>query len=261
MQELDLKNGELASSVCACAPAQEPTENINSSCTKLHIVRADVMTDAISLAPFDGWLLQDPIESPFRRALCDEYPNSGFSEIRGSQAAARPGYLGGMLEVRLIDDGPSGLCPAWRRYIEELNSGAYRELMSQLTGIDLTGAVTKLRFSRYGAGAFIGRHHDGQFGKLLTQVLYFNSDWSPDWGGEFIALDQQSKFERCLHLIAPTIDQSIVNLSSAKAVHCVNRISDDAHDYRKTLLVEWYCSEKLEENDRVECAIDGADVR
>lgn len=209
----------------------------------MQVIEPRSISKALDLHPFAGWLVEGPIRHCHREALSREYPLSGFTTTRGDEHDERAGYLGGRLEIRLIGPGLSpgaaALSPLWEQYLVELRSEEYRAMMSARTGVDLAGAVTRLRFSRYPPGSFIGRHYDGQHDKLLTQVLYFNLDWGADWGGDFVMLGEtpESGFERS---IPPSIDHSIVNLSTPQASHEVRRVADHAGEMRHTLLVEWY---------------------
>ncbi len=80
------------------------------------------------------------------------------------------------------------LSVAWRDFIDELETGAYRRLVEQLLG----GIKSKPRYDWHigVTGSEVSPHVDAD-AKVATHLFFFNTDkdWYPRWGGETLILD------------------------------------------------------------------------
>ena len=85
------------------------------------------------------------------------------------------------------------LAPPWARFIEELRSDRYRELVCSLLGV----SHVRFRFHWHFTpnGGEVSPHCDSK-GKIGSQIFYLNTprDWQLDWGGETVVLDDDGKF-------------------------------------------------------------------
>lgn len=87
-----------------------------------------------------------------------------------------------------IDDG---LSPAWRAFVQELHSDAYRDFWRRTWGL---GPREKFELSMHWhhapAGASVSPHTDARR-KIGSHIFYFNTpeDWDDAWGGQTVVLD------------------------------------------------------------------------
>ncbi len=88
---------------------------------------------------------------------------------------------------------PQNLGISWQEFIEELTSSrAYYNFVSKLLGTNNFGINIAWHIGI--TGNDISPHLDTKY-KLGTHLIYFNTsdDWNPEWGGEFLILDNLSK--------------------------------------------------------------------
>ena len=85
--------------------------------------------------------------------------------------------------------------PAWHQFVAELNGPIYQEWLARLF------ATRRFRLSYHWhyapRGASVSPHCDAKR-KLGSHIFYFNTDdeWSADWGGETVILDDGGRFSR-----------------------------------------------------------------
>lgn len=81
----------------------------------------------------------------------------------------------------------------WRAFIGELQGAGYRAFLRRMIGHD----DFDLRFHWHYTpnGCSVSPHCDAPW-KLGSHIFYFNTeqDWSPDWGGETLVLDDNGRF-------------------------------------------------------------------
>ena len=131
------------------------------------------------------WALVDQLFSAAdAKVLVETFPRDHFKTVRGYD-----GEKGYEYEARsLVYLGatnltlPQSLSLAWRSLTEDLLSSAYRDAMSQLTGVDVSTLPMEANAFHYGRSAWLGPHVDLE-DKLVTHVLYFNESWSENDGG------------------------------------------------------------------------------
>jgi len=82
---------------------------------------------------------------------------------------------------------------AWKAFIEELRSPAYRGFLARMFG---TGSFHfNLHWHYAPNGCSVSPHCDAKR-KLGSHIFYFNTegDWDPAWGGETMVLDDGGRF-------------------------------------------------------------------
>ncbi|MEH2026982.1 hypothetical protein [Nostoc sp.] len=65
----------------------------------------------------------------------------------------------------------------WRQMIEELWTSAYRQALTQMSGVELKDCAMVIGFRRYNLG-HCHRPHTDEPSKALTHLLFFNEQWS-----------------------------------------------------------------------------------
>ena len=93
--------------------------------------------------------------------------------------------------------------PAWHEFVAELNGPVYQDWLARLF------ATRRFRLTYHWhyapRGASVSPHCDAKR-KIGSHIFYFNTDdeWSADWGGETVVLDDGGRFSRAS---APDFDE------------------------------------------------------
>jgi SM-20-related protein len=143
------------------------------------IEQQPLMTD-----PCDWAFVNDLFAHDGAAALASAFPRDKFKTVTGYD-----GEKGYEYEARsLIGMGgravshAEGLSPAWLELAADLLSPGYRRAMTRLTGCDLATVPMEVNVFHYGPGAWLGPHVDLE-DKIVTHVLYFNTEWNAADGG------------------------------------------------------------------------------
>jgi len=187
------------------------------------------------------WALVDQLFSTAdAKALVETFPRDHFKTVRGYD-----GEKGYEYEARsLVHLGatnltlPQSLSLAWRRLTEDLLSSAYRDAMSQLTGVDVSTLPMEANAFHYGRSAWLGPHVDLE-DKLVTHVLYFNESWSVNDGGCLTILSA-GDMAATVKTIAPIIGSSAVLVRSTNSWHAVTRVQETCRISRRSVTVTFY---------------------
>jgi len=85
--------------------------------------------------------------------------------------------------------------PAWHQLIDELNGPVYQAWLARLFDTDRFRLTYHWHYAPRGAS--VSPHCDAKR-KLGSHIFYFNSheEWSADWGGETVILDDDGEFSR-----------------------------------------------------------------
>ena len=172
--------------------------------------------------------------------LAATYPCDLYKTVDGYD-----GEKGYQYEVRsLIPMGknkifsPETLSPSWHQLAQDLISDEYRMAISELTGIDLSTAPIEINVFHYGQGAWMGPHVDLK-DKIVTHVLYFNSDWDIKDGG-CLAILNSKNVEDTAYLIPPLVGNSALLVRSNCSWHSVLPISPRSKTSRRCITVTFY---------------------
>ncbi len=187
------------------------------------------------------WAMIGELFNPIEAAeIAASYPCDYYKTVKGYD-----GEKGYQYEVRLLI--PMGekkvahaetLSPTWLKLAHDLLSDEYRMAMSELTGIDLLSAPIEVNLFHYGRDAWLGPHLDLK-DKIVTHVLYFNSEWDPRNGGSLAILGSKNIHD-ALFLIPPIIGNSSVLVRSNKSWHAVMPISEHCNTSRRSMTVTFY---------------------
>jgi Rps23 Pro-64 3,4-dihydroxylase Tpa1-like proline 4-hydroxylase len=187
------------------------------------------------------WTMIDELFNPFEAAeISRTYPCDHYKTVRGYD-----GEKGYQYEARLLV--PMGekevahsekLSPVWQQLAHDLLSDEYRRAMSELTGIDLSSAPMEINIFHYGQGAWLGPHVDLKE-KIVTHVLYFNSDWDTRDGG-CLAILGSKNIDDLVFMIPPIIGNSSVLVRSNQSWHAVLPISEKCKTSRRSMTITFY---------------------
>jgi lipopolysaccharide transport system ATP-binding protein len=190
--------------------------------------------------PFE-WAQVDRLYSPRQAAaLAASYPTDRFKTVDGFDGEKHYAY-----EARALVhlgatsvDAPESLSEGWRRLGCDLLSTSYRNALSRLIGRDLSTAPMEAYVCHYGTDAWLGPHLDLQE-KIVTHVLYFNTEWNEANGGCLKILNSKS-MEDDVATILPVVGNSSVLVRSDCSWHAVSRVRKDAGESRRSMNVIFY---------------------
>jgi hypothetical protein len=133
---------------------------------------------------------------------------------------------------------PAALDPLWRALAAELAGQPYREALSALTGVDLTGLDLEANVFSYPPGSFQEPHPDLPE-KIVTHVLWFNEGWDASYGGCLRILRSNDEAD-VAHELLPELGWSAVFVRSERSWHSVTAIVDDAPLDRRAVVATFY---------------------
>lgn len=174
------------------------------------------------------------------RALAETYPHDHFKTVSGYGGEKDYEYEARQLIAMGTEQvvNPQALSPQWLGLSKCLCSTAYRQAMSELTGLDLSRSPMEANVFHYGPGANLGPHPDlGD--KLVTHILYFNAVWNPEDGGCLQILGSADP-DHILAEVAPIIGNSAILVRSDNSWHAVSRVVDHCRSSRRSLTVTFY---------------------
>ena len=187
------------------------------------------------------WALVDELFSPAdARALVETFPRDHFKTVKGYDGEKGYEYEARSL-VHMGADKPTqaqSLSVVWRQLAEELLSPAYRESMSQFTGVDLSGLPMEASVFHYGRSAWLGPHVDLE-DKIVTHVLYFNESWNEEDGGCLTILGS-GDMDHVVKTIPPVIGNSAVLVRSNNSWHAVTCVVETCRVSRRSVAITFY---------------------
>src|SRR5215204_3897326 len=169
-----------------------------------------ITSQTLSSEPYRWAFVDQLFSTADAQALADTFPRDHFKTVKGFD-----GEKGYEYEARsLIHMGASAathaesLRSAWRQFADELLSPAYREVMTGLTGVDLSELPMEANLFHYGRSAWLGPHVDLE-DKLVTHVFYFNEAWNENDGGCLTIL-RAGDMDEVVKVIPPLAGNSVV---------------------------------------------------
>lgn len=194
---------------------------------------AAMQTQPFRWASVDGML--DPGDAA---TLSAEWPANDFTTVSGR---AQQSYSYAVRPLLILERGtPSGLTPlppVWQEVLDDLRSPEYGEALSELTGVDLSDARLDASFRRWDEGGHLAPHRDGPE-KLITQIIYFETGWTPDRGGCLRILNSADEDDVRTEL-APELGTSSVLVRSNDSWHSVTEVRGGGGGPRRSLQMAW----------------------
>ncbi|MBR8838333.1 MAG: 2OG-Fe(II) oxygenase [Stigonema ocellatum SAG 48.90 = DSM 106950] len=142
-----------------------------------------------------------------------------------------------MAQGRLTSD-LGHLSNVWRQLIEGLWTDSYRAALSEMCGLELNDCVMDIGLRRYNLGQWHLPHTD-EPNKVLTHLLFFNQQWSVDWGGCLRILND-SQPESIFQDILPLSHSSVAIVRSDNSWHMVTPLTSPASECRLALRVAFF---------------------
>ena len=170
-------------------------------------------------------------------ALADSFPRDKFRDVAGYDGEKGYRYAARSL-IHMGASAPShprGLDPLWLALAEDLLSPEYRDALAAASGLDLASAEMEANVIHYGAGAWLGPHVDLEE-KILTHILYFNSDWDPCDGGCLNILRSRDPDDKVAEIV-PLVGNSSLVVRSDRSWHSVSPVSRGCTTSRRSLNV------------------------
>jgi Rps23 Pro-64 3,4-dihydroxylase Tpa1-like proline 4-hydroxylase len=160
-------------------------------------------------------------------------------------------------ERKLASRPDTEMGEATRRLLAELNSAAFTDFLSELTGI--AGLVVDQHFEGGGlhqiqAGGHLNIHVDFNrhpatgLDRRLNVLLYLNRDWAPEWGG---ALELWSPdMSRCERRIDPLFNRLVVFSTTRHSFHGhPEQLTCPPERSRRSLALYYYSNGRPEERE------------
>ncbi|WP_335150079.1 2OG-Fe(II) oxygenase [Nostoc sp.] len=147
-----------------------------------------------------------------------------------------------MAQGRLTSD-LGHLSNVWQQLIEGLWTDSYRKAISEMSGLELNNCVMDIGFRRYKLGQLHHPHTD-EPNKVLTHLLFFNQQWSEDWGG-CLRILKDSQPESAFQDIFPLSDSSVVIVRSNNSWHMVTPLTCPTSECRLALRVAFFRNSRL----------------
>ncbi|WP_375513940.1 2OG-Fe(II) oxygenase [uncultured Nostoc sp.] len=135
------------------------------------------------------------------------------------------------------------LSKVWRQLIEGLWTDSYRAAIAEMSGLELKDCVMDIGFRRYNSGHLHHPHTD-EPSKVLTHLLFFNQEWSVDWGG-CLRILKDSQAESVFQDILPLSDSSVAIARSDNSWHMVTPLTCPVSECRLALRVAFFRNNRL----------------
>lgn len=173
-------------------------------------------------------------------ALASSYPLDGFKTVTGYGGEKNYEYEARSL-VHMgasVPTAPEELSTAWAALAQTLCSAPYRQAMSKLTGLDLMAVPLEVNIFHYGPGSCLGPHRDLS-DKLVTHVLYFNTEWNSADGGCLNILNSADPAD-LKKAVQPLVGNSAVLVRSEASWHAVTPVVRHSSISRRSLTATFY---------------------
>lgn len=220
-----------------------------------------IRTAAMQKAPYNWALIKNLLSTEANLELAVSFP---YEEFRLSEGEGY-GYSWGkmlatskdislmlkssdnrwrqrMAQGRLTSDF-GHLSNVWQQLIEGLWTDSYRKAIAEMSGLELNNCVMDIGFRRYKLGQLHHPHTD-EPNKVLTHLLFFNQQWSEDWGG-CLRILKDSQPESAFQDILPLSDSSVVIVRSNNSWHMVTPLTCPVSESRLALRVAFFRNSRL----------------
>jgi len=199
-------------------------------------------------APFPHIVIDDFLES---KAAEDLHANFPAMEQMPNVFKEPMSYKG---QLRDID----GKWPKFSDVFNTLQSQDFRDLMSQLSGID--GLLADPILAGGGVhqsprSGFLDIHVDANFHPLdktmhrrVNILIYLNKDWQTAWGGALQLWDDvDKKPDRLIHEVQPVFNRAVIFSTNRTSWHGVSPINCPDGTSRKSLALYYYTNTRPQE--------------
>ncbi|MDF5716474.1 MAG: 2OG-Fe(II) oxygenase family protein [Rhizonema sp. NSF051] len=188
-------------------------------------------------SPYRWMQFENLLPEDASKELIQSFPKAELFLQRDDGWFCNPGFLKGEVidpnsgwysdvEKGMVGFPIQYLSEVWQKLIsQELWSPAYREIMEELSGLNLENHRVIVSFERRHSRperAFIP-HTDSKH-KTFTHLLYLHEQWPVEWGGSFRVLSSEQP-ESVVYENPPVIHSSVAIVQSDNSWHMVTPIS------------------------------------
>lgn len=175
--------------------------------------------------------------------LSASFPGEDFWQVHDEGGAADSWYAARPL-LTMEADTPfngAGLDSEWHAVARQIKSDAYRDALATAVNQDLSAAKVEATLWKRPAGVGIAPHTDLPC-KILTQVFYFNTDWTSGFGGSLHILGSRDPDDVHARL-DPELGSAALLVRSKDSWHSVTPITKHAISPRLSMNVTWFVSD------------------
>jgi hypothetical protein len=179
-----------------------------------HVLR-QVATAELEREPWPHAYLPHAMPAEFALRLSRSFDrlDMAFFEQTGSAKSYR------LRTTELTTDSARALGGDWQLLRDVLAAPAYREHISELTGVPLADSACTLDVWEYRTGDWLAPHVDKPE-KLVTQIFYLAQEWRPDDGGRLLVLATDDPAS-VTSTLAPRLGSSAILVRSETSWHAV----------------------------------------
>lgn len=184
--------------------------------------------------PFPWFLTKTLFTDDAARSLCHSFPETAFerTQAHGSSFWARA-----LVTRSQIDPSARSLPAVWYILAGLLSSVEYRHAMESLTKCRLDGLSVYATLCKYSPKSYNMPHTDRDI-RVISQLIYFNDLWLPEWGGELLLLNSEDSRD-VAYRITPELNSSVIFVRSARSWHAVDPIRIGVEAERRSLLLHF----------------------
>ncbi len=206
-------------------------------------------------SPYRWMQFENPLEEDASKELIQSFPSAELFMERDDGWFCNPSFVRGKViegncewhsnvEKGMVSFPIQYLSEVWQKLIvQELWSPAYREIMEELSGLNLQNHSVIVSFERRHSrpGRSFLPHTDGEH-KTLTHLLYLHEQWPVEWGGGLRVLSSDQP-ESVVYENPPVINSSVAIVRSDNSWHMITPISPMAAHHRLSVQIIFTASE------------------
>lgn len=168
------------------------------------------------------------------RELCDSFPTRGFRLARQPDGQSCF-YYRDMLGPGGATGPPPAAC--WVDALTCLASDGYRKRVESLLAVKLNDALLSVGVCLYSQSFRLAPHTD-QAIRIVTQTIYLNAGWQPEWGGSLLILGS-SRMRDVRARYLPACNSSALFVRSEHSWHAVEPVRRGIEHDRKSILLHY----------------------
>jgi hypothetical protein len=203
------------------------------------IDQARLDTATVQRTPFPFVVVSDLLRAGDAATLAAEFPTEGFHLDERSSDGVEKRYRSYNLNVVVDNERDERawrwLSPAWQRFVTVLAGDGYRSALGRAMGVPVDDCALEVRLCRYEGGCWIDPHTD-RADKRLTQTIYLNPRWRPEWGGNLLLLRSADATDVAC-TVTPELGTSVVFAPSPTSWHAVQPVAEGSAAWRLSVLL------------------------
>lgn len=187
--------------------------------------------------PYEWLEILNTFSDENKKALSDSYPADHYRTISEQSHARQYHYdARGLISLSGKLNQVEMLSEVWQQLVQYLNSKTYKDFIFRITGIQVAHLPVEANLYKYHKDCFMDAHQDMKT-KVLTHVIYFNTDWLESDGGCLRILNSSDP-EDVHTKVLPNIGNSVVIIRSDTSWHSVEKTRIDKS--RRAITITFY---------------------